>query len=59
MYLLKTKDEVISKFQEFKTKAEKPNKQERMEGSYDGRISTHHDVWKIVPRPKGKSIKYR
>jgi hypothetical protein len=27
-----------------------------MEGSYDGRISIHHDVWEIVPRPEGKSV---
>jgi hypothetical protein len=27
-----------------------------MEGSYDGRISIHHDVWEIVPRPKGKYV---
>jgi hypothetical protein len=29
---------------------------ERMEGRYDGRISIHHDVWEIVPRPEGKCV---
>jgi hypothetical protein len=31
-------------------------RKERTEGSYDGRISIHHDEWEIVPRPEGKSV---
>ena len=32
------------------------SQEERMEGSYDGRISIHHDVWEIVPSFEGKYV---
>jgi hypothetical protein len=58
MYLLKTKDEVFSKFQEFKTEAknltDKKEWKEAMMEEYQSIMK--NDVWEIVPRPEGKSV---
>jgi predicted nuclease with TOPRIM domain len=53
MYLLKTKDEVFRKFQEFKTEAEnltdKKEWKEAMMEEYQSIIKNY--VWEIAPRP--------